>query len=140
MSKARTDFFQLALTDPRYAPEAYEFLAQSMQFTQKMLDRIPPEASEDDQAPPPPECHVTAVELLEGIRKFGIEQFGMMGAVVFRSWGIESTIDFGRMVFRLIDAGIWHRSSTDQLEDFDDGFCFEKEFEQDFHIKWEEFS
>src|SRR6516164_5351835 len=51
---------------PRYAYEAYEFMFQALNFTQKMLGREPPEDVAESGAAGP-QHHVSGQELLEGI-------------------------------------------------------------------------
>jgi uncharacterized repeat protein (TIGR04138 family) len=141
MSSLRSELAQVVLGDKRYAPEAYEFLWQSLTFTQEMLGKTPPTEAPDKEADEESEQeirHVTGRELLDGVRRLALEQFGRMSAVVFRMWGVRSTSDFGAMVYRLIDAGIWHCSATDRKEDFDDAYDFDKAFVQDYCIEWDD--
>lgn len=130
MGNASSELIKVALTDERYAVEAYEFLTHALTYTQKLLGRTPPK----DAKEPVEGMHVSGPELLEGIRQFGLQQFGMMAYVVFRMWGVRHTSDFGAMVYRLIDAGLWHKSPGDRLEDFDDLYDFEREFVRNFEM------
>ena len=133
MSSARQDLLEVAMADPRYAVEAYEFLCQALAFTQqnigKVSDRSASEAQEDGIH------HVTGQELCDGIRRFALEQFGLMAPVVFKCWGIKNTSDFGKMVYHLIESGLWHKSESDSVEDFTDRFDIETAF-QDQEIDW----
>jgi uncharacterized repeat protein (TIGR04138 family) len=137
MSSLRSELAQVVLGDKRYAPEAYEFLWQSLTFTQEMLGKTPAPEPVDEDAEQEIR-HVTGRELLEGVRRLALDQFGRMAAVVFRLWGVRSTSDFGAMVYRLIDAGIWHCSATDRKEDFDDAYDFDKAFVDGYRIEWDE--
>lgn len=103
--------------DPRYSREAYLFLREALEHAQKRR-RKPRSAA----------AHVSAAELLDGFREFSLQQFGPMTLTVLAYWGISSTGDVGRMVFHLIDAGIFGRSEEDRLEDFEDCFNFEEAF------------
>lgn len=136
MSGPHAELCEVARADRRYSVEAYEFLCHALTFTQKSLDRLPKKdlASDEERS----SYHVTGQELVEGIRLFALEQFGMMAAVVFRCWGIRSTLDFGHMVYNLIDAGLWHRSDDDRLEDFEDLFDFDRAFVDEYEITWDE--
>lgn len=135
MSQGRAELVEIASSDERYAFEAYEFLCHALAFTQELMERAPPP---DPESQEPVIHHVTGQELLEGVRQFGLEQFGMMAGVVFGLWGVHSTSDFGAMVYRLIEAGLWHKSATDRLEDFDNVYDFEQVFVRDFKLQWEE--
>ena len=137
MSGRRSDLIDLARADERYAVEAYEFLCHSLAYTQRMLGKRRPSGAEGAESKDQG-YHVTGQDLLEGVRRFALEQFGMMSCVVFRLWGVRSTGDFGRMVYNLIDAGLWHKSPTDRLEDFERLYDFEQAFVHDYRIDCEE--
>jgi len=68
--------------DPRYAYEAYEFIFQALEYTQKMLGREIGERAD----PAEPRNHVTGRQLLEGARELALQEFGLMARVVFRCW------------------------------------------------------
>ena len=53
---------EVARRDPRYAYEAYEFVFEALNHTQKMLGR----PRRGDEGEPGPEHHVTGAELLLG--------------------------------------------------------------------------
>ena len=97
--------------DPRYKADAYEFLMQALAFTQKKLKR---------------QGHVTGRELLQGVRDFGLEQYGPMTKVVFLHWGIKGTQDFGEIVFTMVRHGMLGKTEEDSLNDFKDVFDFDQ--------------
>jgi uncharacterized repeat protein (TIGR04138 family) len=103
--------------DPRYAYEAYEFLFEALQYTQQVLGRVPPKNASPDE-----EYHVTGPELLEGVRELALREFGLMARTVFRMWGIDTTADFGELVFNLIEAGLLSKTDNDERMDFADVF------------------
>ena len=108
---------QLVANDPRYTREAYGFLREALEFTQKRRRKSRAEST-----------HVSANELLEGFREYSLQQFGPMGLTVLEYWGVRSTGDVGRMVFNLIEAGVFGRADDDRIEDFENGFSFEEAF------------
>jgi uncharacterized repeat protein (TIGR04138 family) len=112
---------QLVARDPRYTPEAYGFLREALEFTQKKRRKSRAAST-----------HVSANELLEGFREYSLQQFGPMGLTVLEHWGVRSTGDVGRMVFNLIEAGIFGRAEDDRIEDFENGFSFEEAFLEPF--------
>lgn len=138
MSSPRADLLEAALADPRYAPEAYEFLCQALAYTQQVLNPTSKGAkrkstrTQEGQSSIP---HVTGQDLCDGIRRFAFEQFGIMTPVVFRCWGLRGTPDFGKMVYHLIESGLWHKSEGDSIDDFDDQFDFDRAFSAD-SIEW----
>ncbi|MBN1912783.1 MAG: hypothetical protein JW788_00125 [Candidatus Omnitrophica bacterium] len=99
--------------DSRYKPDSYEFLMQSLAFTQKKLKR---------------QGHISGRELLEGIREFAIDQYGPMAKTVLSHWGISKTRDFGNMVFNLIEEKVLSRTEEDSLDDFNDIYDFDSAF------------
>src|SRR5947208_948725 len=88
---------QVAVKDGRYAYEAYDFIFKALDHAQTMLGRRPSVSADQTGAAPPP--HVKSHELLDGLRSLALQEFGLMAQTVFRMWGVESTEDFGRIVF-----------------------------------------
>jgi uncharacterized repeat protein (TIGR04138 family) len=117
---------KLALKDGRYSPEAFAFLYESLEHAVRLAGR---EGAEG------PERHVSGQELLAGMRHHAAEVFGPLAGDVWRRWGIQSTLDWGRIVFLLVDAGMLNRQEEDSLEDFRDGFEFEQAFVKGYKVK-----
>jgi len=114
----------LALRDGRYSPQAFEFLFDA-------LERAILLAGKNEALGP--ERHVTGREVLTGMRDLAAELFGPLAAQVWRSWGIRSTLDWGRIVFLLVDEGLLNRRDDDSIEEFRDGFDFDEAFVRDYH-------
>ena len=95
--------------DPSYKFEAYTFVLAALHDTVACLN-----------AP----RHVTGQELALGISKYALDQFGPMAMTVLHHWGVRSTLDFGRIVFALIDAKLLSKQPEDTLEDFDKVYEF----------------
>lgn len=112
----------------RYHANAYRFVSAALPFAQKALNRSFAADKDDESA------HITGPELLEGIRQFAIETFGLLTLAVFRRWGIHETNDFGRIVFELIERGELRKTDRDQLSDFYAVYDFEDVFDRDYHI------
>jgi uncharacterized repeat protein (TIGR04138 family) len=112
---------QVVSLDPRYSREAYGFLREALEFTQKKRRKSRAEST-----------HVSANELLAGFREYSLQQFGPMGLTVLEYWGVRSTGDVGRMVFNLIEAGVFGRADDDRIEDFENCFSFEEAFVEPF--------
>lgn len=107
--------------DPRYARAAYHFVCEALDHTQVIRGATPGRKS-----------HVTAQELLDGIRQYALQQFGPLAFTVLEDWGIRSCPDFGEIVFNLIDHEIFSKTETDSREDFREGFDFEGAFRRPF--------
>ena len=79
-------------------------------------------------------AHISGKELLEGVRLLAQEKYGLLAQTVFRSWGVESTGDFGRIVFELVERGEMRKTERDQLADFVDVYDFHEAFDQNYTI------
>lgn len=115
--------------DVRYHPNAYQFVYQALRYTQQCLNR--PAASSPDSD----DAHISGPELLDGIRAFALNQFGLMTRTVFRRWGVRSTDDFGNIVFELIERGEMSKTERDQLSDFLDVYDFEDVFDRGYRVE-----
>lgn len=104
--------------DPRYPADAYYFVREALDFTSKMLKK--PSKG--------PQKHVTAVELLEGIRQYALREYGPMALTILNYWGIQKCSDFGRIVFNLVNKHILRKRESDSVHDFDAGYDFETAF------------
>jgi uncharacterized repeat protein (TIGR04138 family) len=124
---------ELVRRDPRYAYEAYEFLFAALAHTQQMLGRVPP-------ADPPgghqqQDYHVSGPELLHGVRDLALREFGLMARTVFRVWGINSTADFGEIVFNLVEAKLMSKTARDRRTDFHDVYDLDEALVNGYRIE-----
>jgi uncharacterized repeat protein (TIGR04138 family) len=74
--------------------------------------------------PPSQPRHVTGQQLCHALRDYALTRWGMMARAVLRRWGINQTLDFGRIVFTMVKAGLLRTTEGDTLEDFRDVFDF----------------
>jgi len=126
---------ELVRRDHRFAYEAYEFLYEALNHTQKMLGRLPAgEVPEEAQR----QHHVSGQELLDGIRDLALREFGLMARTVFHMWGIERTGDFGDIVFNLVEAGLMNKTDEDTRQDFHDVYDLDQALVQGYRIELEE--
>lgn len=72
--------------------------------------------------------HVSGQELLEGMRVHAARTFGPLAAQVWRTWGVKSTMDWGQIVFNLVENELLRRQDTDSIDDFKDGYDFDDAF------------
>ena len=124
--------------DPRYAYEAYEFVFQALEHTQKLLGRKPAEVAGAAAEPAEAHLHVSGPELLAGIRALALQEFGLMARTVFRMWGIDRTDDFGEIVFNLIEAELMSRTDEDSRAEFHDLFDLDEVLLDGFRLVLEE--
>ena len=104
---------EICLKDGRYKPDSYEFVMQALNFTQKEFKKP---------------GHISGSELLEGIRKFALDQYGPMAKTVLQHWGITKTSDFGNIVFNMIENKLLSKTENDTQHDFDDVYDFQTAF------------
>lgn len=112
--------------DPRYGVGAYVFVRMALDFAVKRIAAQEPERLDK---------HVTAQELLDGMRVFALETFGPMAKVLFDEWGVKSCEDIGEIVFNLIQAGALKKNDEDKIEDFMCGYDFNEAFVSPFKVK-----
>ena len=132
---------QLLQQDRRYRLDAYMFVFEALSYAQEVMGMGAECASEpvagieeeDDEAEGP-QRHVTGQELCEAIRRFALQQFGLMAKTVLNSWGVYKTGDFGEIVFNMIKIGRMRKTPHDRREDFDDVYDFETAFHEEFKI------
>jgi len=111
----------IAREDRRYDRNAYIFVRRALDHT---LKRDAEAAGE--------RRHVNGRELCEGIREFALEQYGPMTFTLFENWGVRRTDDFGEIVFKLVDYGIFGKTPNDHPDDFRDVYDFRKSFLEPF--------
>lgn len=116
---ADTVIDQILDVDPRYPRQAYGFIMEGLKHTTSRL---------------PVRRHVTGQELSIGIRDYAIGQYGIATRLVFEQWGLTGTRDFGEIVFNLIQAGLMRKTDEDSLDDFNEVFDFETEFDKKYVI------
>ena len=112
--------YEISEQDTRYDVDAYEFVLEALSYTQKKFKQT---------------THVTGKELLEGIKRLLMERFGPMTMIVLKHWGIESTEDFGNIVFNLVSKRILSKTEEDSIESFKDGYDFDKVFNKGYRQK-----
>ena len=110
--------------DPRYPPAAYDFVRDAVSFT---TDRKLREGGEPSQL-----HHVSGQELLDGIRELALDQFGPLAMDVLDDWNVKKTVDFGNIVFNLVESRLLGASDEDSPQDFADGYDFVDAFVKPF--------
>ena len=114
---------ELLRRDSRYHRDAYFFVFEALRYAQEHLGLGRAQALDDPESED--ERHVTGQQLCEAIRRYAIEQYGLMAKNVLNEWGVYSTSDFGEIVFNLIDIGQMKKTHSDRREDFHNVFDFD---------------
>jgi uncharacterized repeat protein (TIGR04138 family) len=104
--------------DSRYSRDAYMFIREALDFTQKQISREHQGTIR----------HISGQELLDGIRRYALQQFGPMAVTVFEDWGVTRCSDFGEIVFNMVDSGLLAKTEKDTREDFQNGYDFTEAF------------
>jgi uncharacterized repeat protein (TIGR04138 family) len=123
---------RIVARDSRYAREAYHFIREALDHTQKRVHREGrPRKGKHDR-------HVTGQQLLEGIREYGLQAFGPMTLFLLGEWGIRRCEDFGEVVFNLVEHGngMFGKTEQDSREDFKGGYDFQEAFRDPFLPSW----
>jgi uncharacterized repeat protein (TIGR04138 family) len=108
--------------DPRYTREAYTFVREALDFTQKLIVK-----ENRGQI-----RHVSGQELLDGIRQFALQQFGPMVVTVLEEWGVRNCRDFGDIVFNMVETSLLAKTDRDSRDDFQNGYDFTDAFRKPF--------
>ncbi|MBQ4329963.1 MAG: hypothetical protein IJC27_09585 [Lentisphaeria bacterium] len=93
----------LAAREPAFPAEAFMFVSDAVEFTVSRLDR---------------HRHVSAAELLDGMRLFAVKEYGAVASAVLESWGLKKEDDAGKVVYLLIGAGLLRASEDDSPDEF----------------------
>ena len=110
--------------DTRYDRDAYVFVREGLDFTLKILKK--------STHTTPTHRHVSGQELLDGLRKYALDQFGPMTKTVLHHWGIKKCEDFGEIVFNLVEKNVLGKTEQDSRADFRSGFDFDEAFVRPF--------
>ena len=113
---------QILTRDARYHRDAYSFLRDALDHTQKLIAR----RSHGQMR------HVSGPELMNGVRDYALLQFGPMTTTVFEEWGIHATDDFGAIVFNMIEIGLLAKTAQDKPADFSAVYDFDEAFRKPF--------
>lgn len=108
--------------DSRYARDAYAFVRESLDFTQKTIGKENRGLVR----------HITGQELLDGIRQFALTQFGPMAVTVLEEWGVHNSRDFGEIVFNMVEIELLAKTEKDNRDDFNSGYDFTDAFRKPF--------
>jgi len=119
MGNTARDIEAVIRTDGRYPPEAYAFLNEGIaRAAHEVYGRV------DDDGP----HHVTGQQLCCALRDHAIDRWGPLAGTVLSHWNVHATIDFGNMVYLMIEHGWMSKSEEDRLDDFRGVYEFAEAF------------
>jgi uncharacterized repeat protein (TIGR04138 family) len=105
--------------DGRYPPEAFAFLHEGLN---RAAESVHGDKGGSGQR------HVSGQQLCLSVRDLALERWGMLAMAVLKRWNIHGTIDFGNMVYLLVENKFMRKTPEDSLEDFRDVYRFEEAF------------
>lgn len=108
---------RIRLREPRFAEPAYLFVLAALEYCQARL---------------PQRRHLTGRELAEGCRDLALERYGVLARMVLEHWGVTASVDFGDIVFTLVDLGLLLTQSSDTRADFAGVYDFAVAFDRDY--------
>ena len=108
-----------------YPPEAFVFIREGLHAA-----AVHAHGPEPEMANPAllGKRHVTGQQLCGGLCDVAIRRWGFLAKTVLNSWNIRETLDFGRIVYAMIDNELMQKTEGDSLEDFRDVFNFDQAF------------
>jgi uncharacterized repeat protein (TIGR04138 family) len=109
---------QIAREDGRYSINGIRFVYEGLGYTAKKVANEPK--------------HVSGQILCEGLRKLAVEKWGPLSLLVLNTWGIQSTRDFGEIVWLMIKNEWMSAQPSDSIDDFDDVYDFKTVFKDRF--------
>lgn len=102
---------ELRLTYPNYTEESYQFVSEAVTYTIGKLEA---------------HRHVSARELLEGVREYAFSQYGVVAPQVLSRFGLRTARNVGEVVYLLISVKLLSASPEDSPEDFNIEFPWEE--------------
>jgi uncharacterized repeat protein (TIGR04138 family) len=113
---------QIVVECNRYPLEAFEFVRHGLNHAVVNIH------GEVKSQRPDQQCHISGQQLCLGLRAYAIERYGVMAKAVLNHWGITRTVDFGRIVFAMVDGKLMQKTDDDDIHDFENVFDFETSF------------
>ena len=102
-----------------YPEQAYQFIREGLEHTVKVTG-----ANRTDGEP----RHVTGQQLCLGLKDYAVKKYGPLAKIVLSSWGVRDTMDFGRIVFDMVERQELRKTEEDSIEDFRDVYDFDGAF------------
>jgi len=111
---------EIAKEDGRFSTQALMFVYDGLGYTLKKIVDEP--------------SHVSGQTLCEGLKRLAIEKWGRLAMLVLNSWGLNSTKDFGEIVYLMIKHKWMSAQPTDSIEHFNDVYDFKTVFKDQFEF------
>lgn len=110
----RKSFEEIARQDGRFSPGALEFVYEGLEYTVKQANKK--------------NRHVNGQTLCEGLRQLAVKKWGGLAKLVLNSMGVNSTRDFGEIVYLMIEHKWMNAQPEDTIDDFNNIYDFKDAF------------
>ena len=111
-----------------YPRDAYIFVQEGLGYTVSKIHGTRRKKEGESR-------HVSGQDLCNGLREYAQQKWGLMAGAVLGRWNVNRTLDFGKIVFALVDKGLMQKTDEDQLDDFRDVYDFKNAFEAGYRIE-----
>ncbi len=111
-----------------YPPEAFLFVQRGLEFTVRRVHGEKAMQPQQTKVEDTPSRHVSGQLLCQGLRDYALQQYGLLARTVLKQWHINSTEDFGKIVFAMVESGLMQKTDQDTVHDFVDVFDFNQAF------------
>ncbi len=111
---------KIIAADPRFDAEAYYFVRDALDFARHSGGSR--HATRD----------LNAAQLLDGLRRYGLETYGPMAATVLAEWGVRGCEDFGEIISHMAAHHCECKSDSGDRNRFKCGFSFDEAFRKPF--------
>ena len=78
--------------------------------------------------------HISGRDLCNGLRDEAWERWGLLARTVLARWGVTSTMDFGRIVFALVEHEHLQKTDDDTIDDFRGVYDFRAALEAAYRV------
>jgi len=112
-----------------YPVEAYIFVREGLSYTVEKIH-----GQGDD---PHASRHISGRDLCMGLREYAHHRWGYLARTVLCRWNITTTLDFGRIVFALVEHNHMQKTEEDSLLDFRQVYDFHTALEKNYRISGE---
>ncbi len=126
MNEPKKTIEEIAAVDGRYDARALRFVYEGLGRTVESFRQEHEGAFEPH--------HISCAQLAGGLGDLAMDRWGRLARMVLGRWGVNTTRDFGEIVYLMIDNEWMSAQDSDRVEDFDAVFDFEQNFEKNFHF------
>lgn len=125
-SRPKKNIERIVNEDGRYPIAAVQFVREGLSFAMGKIH--------GGEIGPSGRRHVSGPQVCEALRELAVHRWGLLAPKALKRWNIETTRDFGEIVFLMINNGWMQKEPTDSIDDFTDVYNFEEAFTKEIHL------